>query len=594
MRPGWPSRWGPRDQVLAVGLVAALLQGVIVHTALAGLSRVQDAHRGVREISLAQRSFQDADMAHDAMQARLLAVLLETGPRPPGTATPTEALLALEYEVSTYRAALGRVAAADLPPQLSTLAQQVRGRQEAYAQQVLVLGRRAVDAPDEARRGLPDVTAEYEALVTVQDGVTVQMARQAGDLEAAAAGGADQARLRLVLAAVATVLGLLGLTDLLTRLAEALSQVLRRQRGVVETLQQSLLPETLPTIPGVELAVRYLPGAVGAKVGGDWYDVVQLPGGEVGLVMGDVVGHDLHAATEMGQLRSALRAYAAERLPPHEVLQRLNRLCATQEPAPMATLLYGVLDPVQGTLRVANAGHCPPLVRVGDDCYLLEQPARPPVGAVPEVQYTTVEHSLPPGCLLVLYTDGLVERRGVPLDEALDRLCEVVLAPPSPLDERCSQVIEAMLAGKAPEDDVALMLVAPQARLGPHLQVHWEARMDQLAGLRRLMERWLAEVGADEDESFDIVLSSAEAATNAVEHAYGPSRAQFRVTCDVTDEVVTVVIRDWGRWRAPRGSDRGRGLTLIHALMDEAQVDHGPDGTEVSMRKRLARAVTVA
>ena len=213
---------------------------------------------------------------------------------------------------------------------------------------------------------------------------------------------------------------------------------------------------------------------------------------------------------------------------------------------------------------------------------------------MPEVEYTTVEHRLPPGCLLVLYTDGLVERRGVSLDEGLDRLCEVVPPPRAPLDDRCSQVVEDMLGGAPPEDDVALMLVAPQVHLGTHLELQWEARMDQLAGLRRLMERWLAEVGADEDEAFDIVLSSAEAATNAVEHAYGPSRAQFRVTCDATDDVVTIVIRDWGRWRAPRGSDRGRGLTLIHALMDEARVDHGPDGTEVSMRKRLARAVTAA
>ena len=587
-------RQAPRDQVLAVGLAAALLQGVIVHTALTGLSGVQDAHDSVREISRAQRAFQDADMAHDAMQARLYAVLIETGPEPALAMTSTEALAALEQEVGTYRTALGRVATADLPPRLSELAREVRQRQDAYAEQVLGLGRLAVQAPRAARDGLPDVVTEYEALVAVQDRVTAEMAAEAGALEEAAAEETGQARLRLVLAAVATVLGLLGLTYLLTRLARALSQVLRRQRGVVETLQQSLLPDTLPTIPGVELAVRYLPGGVGAKVGGDWYDVVQLPGGEVGLVMGDVVGHDLHAATEMGQLRSALRAYATERLAPHEVLQRLNRLCATQEPAPMATLLYAVLDPVQGTLRVANAGHCPPLVRVGDRCHLLTQPARPPVGAVPEVEYVTVEHALPPGCLLVLYTDGLVERRGVSLDEGLDRLCEVVPAPRTPLDDRCSQVVEDMLAGSPPEDDVALMLVAPQVHLGPHLELQWEARMDQLAGLRRLMERWLAEVGADEDESFDIVLSSAEAATNAVEHAYGPSRAQFRVTCDATDDVVTVVIRDWGRWRAPRGSDRGRGLTLIHALMDEARVDHGPDGTEVFMRKRLARAVTAA
>jgi serine phosphatase RsbU (regulator of sigma subunit)/anti-sigma regulatory factor (Ser/Thr protein kinase) len=592
VRLGWPSSFAPRDQVLVVGLVAGLLQLLIVYTALAGLNEVDEAHRDVVEIGLAQRDFQDADMAHDAMQARMLTVVLETSPQRPGTDTPAVALVELEGEVDRYRRALTRVASAEgLPRELKEAAGQVRGMQEAYAAQVLELGRLALADPEAARAGVPGATAAYEDLINRQNAVTSAMSDRAVDLQRASEDDTGRARLQVAFAAVATLLGLVGLIVVLGRLAQAQAQLLRRQRGVVETLQHSLLPDRLPDLPGMELAVRYLPGAVGAQVGGDWYDVVQLPGGEVGLVMGDVVGHDLHAATEMGQLRSALRAYAAEGLPPDEVLRRLNRLCTSQEPVPMATVLYAVLDPVRGSLRVANAGHCPPLIRAGDECYLLEQPPHPPIGAVPEVQYTTVQHPLPAGCLLVLYTDGLVERRGLSLDEGLDRLCEVVVPSDDPLEERCSRLVEEMLQGEELEDDMALMLVAPQERLGEHLELQWEARMDQLAGLRRVLERWLAEVGADEDEAFDIVLSCAEAATNAVEHAYGPSRAQFRITCDLQGDDVVVTIRDWGRWRPPRGSDRGRGLTMIHALMDDARVEHGPEGTEVCMRKRLASMV---
>ena len=590
MRRGWLSTRSPRDQVLVVGLAAALLQIVIVHTALTGLRDVRAAHRGVEQISRAQQDFQDADMAHDALQARLVTVLLEAGPAPPGATSVGAAVAQLEAEAEGYLTELRQVDEVVLPTELRDLVQRVRVRQEGYASEVVRLGRLAPADPAAARRDLPPVTAEYEGLVAEQAAVTAAMADEAADLQGQAADDEGGARVRLLVAALTTLLGLVGLTYLLSRLAQALAQLLLRQRGVVETLQHSLLPERLPQVPGVDLAVRYLPSAVGAQVGGDWYDVVQLPGGEVGLVMGDVVGHDLHAATEMGQLRSALRAYAAEGLPPEEVLRRLNRLCAMQEPVTMATLLYAVLDPVRRTVRIASAGHCPPVVRTGDECYLLEQPAFPPIGAVHEVAYTSTEHVLPADCLLVLYTDGLVERRGESLEEGIERLCEVVEPSSLSLEQRCTEVVERMLDGQPREDDLALMLVAPHARLGTHLDLQWEASMDRLALLRRLLERWLDEVGADEDETFDIVLSCGEAATNAVEHAYGPSRAQFRITCDVTDDGVAVMIRDWGRWRAPRGSDRGRGLTLIHALMDEVTVDHGPDGTEVCMHKRLARS----
>src|SRR3712207_447412 len=199
---------------------------------------------------------------------------------------------------------------------------------------------------------------------------------------------------------------MIGFTLLLRGLGGRLGRMLAREREVAELLQRSLLPDRLPDPPGLRLAARYVPAAVGSEVGGDWYDVVLLPDGEVGLVMGDVVGHDLDAAASMGQLRNALRALAAEGAAPHTVLERLNRLCLHQGLGGMATVLYAVLDPVLGSLRMANAGHYPPLlVHEGERAYLESDPC-PPIGAVREAPFTSSVHRLPAGSLLVLYTDG--------------------------------------------------------------------------------------------------------------------------------------------------------------------------------------------
>jgi anti-sigma regulatory factor (Ser/Thr protein kinase) len=358
---------------------------------------------------------------------------------------------------------------------------------------------------------------------------------------------------------------------------------------VAETLQHSLLPDRLPDLPGVRLASRYVPGAVGTQVGGDWYDVVPLPSGEVGLVMGDVVGHDLDAAASMGQLRNALRACAADGAEPHEVLQQLNRLCLAQGLGSMATILYAVLDPVCGTLRMSSAGHYPPLLITGTERRFLESEPCPPIAAVREVHYTSTVHLLPPGSLLLLYTDGLVERRDVPVDAGMARLQALASEPDASEgpEDLCERVVTGMLGGRPPEDDVAVLAVAPQAVLGPHLDLVLPAEAEQLAVLRRTLERWLREAGATDQEIYEITVSCSEATTNAIEHAYGPGRADVQVVCDVEDGRVTLVVRDWGQWREARGRDRGRGVHLMQGLMDEVQVTHGDRGTQVVMRRRL-------
>jgi anti-sigma regulatory factor (Ser/Thr protein kinase) len=293
----------------------------------------------------------------------------------------------------------------------------------------------------------------------------------------------------------------------------------------------------------------------------------------------------------MGQLRNALRALAADGAAPHTVLESLNRLCVHQGLGGMATVLYAVLDPVVGTLRVANAGHYPPLlVHAGQRVFLESEPC-PPVGAVREASFTSTVHHLPAGSLLVLYTDGLVERRDDAVEHGMSRLADLVESPDvQDLESLCDGLLSGMLGGSPPQDDVAVLAVTAEARLGSHLDFTIPAQAEQLAVLRRTLERWLTEAGATDEEVYEITVACSEATTNAIEHAYGPGRAEVEVVCSVEDGRVAVSVRDWGQWRDARGRDRGRGLYLMRELMDDVEVTHGDRGTLVAMRRRLAAA----
>nr|BFE38033.1 SpoIIE family protein phosphatase [Actinomadura rugatobispora] len=225
--------------------------------------------------------------------------------------------------------------------------------------------------------------------------------------------------------------------------------------GALE-LQRSLVPATLPAIPGVELAARYRPGD--ASVGGDWYDVFTLPSGEIGIVMGDVAGHGFPAAVVMGRMRSALRAYALESGDPSEVLGKLDRKMQHFEPDATATVLYVVCDPSLRRAKVASAGHLPPVLAspgLPARCVDIKPDVLIGLGVEDRLPPTTVE--LPPGSLLCLYTDGLVERRGSAINDGIDRLCEAVFAGPP---EAVSAAVMAALIGRRPaQDDVALLLL---------------------------------------------------------------------------------------------------------------------------------------
>jgi len=244
------------------------------------------------------------------------------------------------------------------------------------------------------------------------------------------------------------------------RAAAAVASLMAQEdRGAAAALQRSLLPAALPAVPGGELAVRYVPGE--GVVGGDWYDVFILPGGQLGVVVGDVTGSGLPAAVIMGRMRSALRAYALETTDPAEVLARLDAKMRHFEPDALATVAYAVLEPGLERMEICCAGHPPPVIAVpGRPAGLADVPAGLLIGAVPGARRQPVTLAIAPGTLVCFYTDGLIERRGRTIDDGLARLCrEVVARPP---DAACAAVMTAMVGSEPVRDDIALLMFRRQ------------------------------------------------------------------------------------------------------------------------------------
>jgi hypothetical protein len=235
-----------------------------------------------------------------------------------------------------------------------------------------------------------------------------------------------------------------------------------QERSAAEILQRSLLPHRLPAFPGLQAAARYLPAGARNEIGGDWYDLFRLGPDRVGMVMGDVMGRGIPAASVMGQLRNGLRMLAVQGIEPHRALELLNRMLGPDlgdELEPFATVGYGVLDLPSGRLMLASAGHLPPLLRRGETTRYLDQRPGPPLGAFPEAAYECTEHQLEPGDALVMYTDGLIERRDRTLAEGMEALLRSVseLSLNGP-DTLCDRVLED-LRSRSEEDDTAVLVI---------------------------------------------------------------------------------------------------------------------------------------
>jgi PAS domain S-box-containing protein len=364
-----------------------------------------------------------------------------------------------------------------------------------------------------------------------------------------------------------------------------------REVGTVEMLQRSLLPDRLPQLPGVSVAARYLPG--GADVGGDWYDAVRLDDGRVGLAMGDVVGHGLGAASLMGQLRHAARAYALEGHSPPAVLDRLDKLVRSLEGAQMATLLYVVVDSDLRTLHFASAGHVPPLI-VGPDgsARFLDAAPNPPLGVFESAAHAELTAELEAGSTIVLYTDGLVEERGVSIDAGLEALRQAAEYRGGP-EELCDHLVESMLDIHPANDDIAVLALQalPETTEPLHLEVMTDPTL--LGDVRRDLAGWLRRSGASEEDVEVAQMACHEACSNAIEHGYGFGEGSFTIDGRFENGKVVLEVSDEGSWiERPEGGlpHRGRGIPLMEALMDAVQLSHDGDGTTVRMERGVARS----
>jgi serine phosphatase RsbU (regulator of sigma subunit)/anti-sigma regulatory factor (Ser/Thr protein kinase) len=364
-----------------------------------------------------------------------------------------------------------------------------------------------------------------------------------------------------------------------------LSAALQHEHDVSVALQRSLLPKRLTDMVGVKVATRYLPAH--EEVGGDWYDVFELPRGRVGIVIGDVVGHGIAAAALMGRLRTALHSYAIEGHGPGRTLELVDRFVQSLSESAMATAAYAVFDTYTSTLNYATAGHLPPIVISGSETRVLDVTPAPPLGAFPYGRCPEHDLSLESGEILVLYTDGLVERRGIPLSTGIEALATSVQLATTP-EEACAFAIADLVPVVGLSDDVAL--VALQSAVVPNeLHLTLPAEPKTLSHVRRVLRRWLHERGAGEGDIAEMTIAVSEACANAIEHAYAPTPATFELHGWANEGEVTVTVRDDGHWRPPRGHNRGRGLSIIVAAMDDVQIDRTADGTKLVMRRHLTR-----
>jgi serine phosphatase RsbU (regulator of sigma subunit)/anti-sigma regulatory factor (Ser/Thr protein kinase) len=374
-----------------------------------------------------------------------------------------------------------------------------------------------------------------------------------------------------------------------TRVAPAIQrahlvEALQREHSAGVALQRSLLPERLPIVVGVPVAARYLPSR--DEVGGDWYDVLALNRGAVGVAIGDVAGHGVRAAALMAELRSAMRAYALDGHPPAAVLERVDRMLKGSPALRMATAGYAVFDPETSILRCATAGHPPPLLVPADgEPDLLPLEVVPPLGTVPYPGYVEREHRLDGGDTVVFYTDGLVERRGESLDAGLDRLRDAARGVHG-AEALCRTLARELVPREGVPDDIAIVALHCEP-VPERLALMLPARPETLADVRRALRRWLRHAGATDDDVAVVTLAVGEACANAVEHAYSPNPAAYSVEAVDEGGTVAITVRDSGRWRRARGANRGRGLTIMENAMDELDVRQTTEGTEIVLRKRL-------
>ncbi|MER5467664.1 SpoIIE family protein phosphatase [Streptomyces sp. NPDC002935] len=373
--------------------------------------------------------------------------------------------------------------------------------------------------------------------------------------------------------------------NVLVALGSSIAQSLQRamffeqEKDLAQGLQQAMLPRSIPSVAGADVAVRYRSASLGRDIGGDWYDLIPLPGGRVGAVIGDVQGHDTHAAAVMGQLRIVLRAYAAEGHTPATVMARASVFLHELDTDRFATCLYAEVDLSTGVTQLVRAGHIDPLVRYTDGrCRRLPVEGGLPLGLSAEfgrLEYPVATIELDPGQTLLLCTDGLVEEPGVDLDDGMHALRERIRVGPADVSDLADRLID-MAEERGGDDDVALLILRRRGvsdqRSGGRLQQHVapgdpEALVEARHMIRAAVRAWGARERADEIE-----LVADELITNALMHTEGAAIVTLRVLTG-SDRRLRVEVEDSSsalprRREAGESGVSGRGLLLVDRLTD--------------------------
>ncbi|KPI09720.1 putative PAS/PAC sensor protein [Actinobacteria bacterium OK074] len=355
--------------------------------------------------------------------------------------------------------------------------------------------------------------------------------------------------------------------------AERLRAGERQQRETAVTLQRSLLPQELEQPDDLRIAATYHPGGREAAVGGDWYDVITLGGGRTALVIGDVMGRGVRAAAVMGQLRTAVRAYARLDLPPHEVLQLLDGLASEIDPNQIATCVYAVHDPNEGRLVYASAGHLPILVRDETGTVLrAEEPTGPPLGTGGWM-HASASVPLGPGSTAVLYTDGLVERRDADLDVGIEALSRALAGATGTPQVICDRLVRSAGVTADHDDDVAVLVLQHPARKGPDGELFRNAALELLGGVEAAPRARAFASGVLTSWRFPAdlhdlgVLATSELVANSLQHGMPPMRLRLRRT----DRRLIIEVTDGDdhlprRRKAEPGDEAGRGIAIVATI----------------------------
>lgn len=379
---------------------------------------------------------------------------------------------------------------------------------------------------------------------------------------------------------------------LLTVLAGRLGQGLQRlhqvdqQRETALALQHAILgPAQLPH----GFAVRYQAATRPLQVGGDWYDVVDLEDGRIALIVGDCVGHGLAAATIMGQVRSACRALLFDNPSPAAALAGLDRFAARLPGAQCTTVVCAVLNPDTGELVYSSAGHPPPiLVHADGTTRMLDDGHTIALGVQPYRSRPEARVTMPARSTLLLYTDGLVERRRIALGQGISHAAALVQEGRAcALDDLANQIMSCLEPSGGYQDDVVLMLYRHPAPL----ELKFPAQASHLSATRTALRSWLTRARVEPDQSLNMLIAAGEAVANAIEHGHRHS-PEGTISLDATALVdrVQVIVTDTGSWKTPQpaiNTQRGRGITLMRGLIQDVTIDHDIAGTTVHLSARI-------